>query len=90
MEVGSQRIKTSFKANQLLTGHGNMESNLARFKLKQTDGNCECGMGGETVQHIKYDCQLERRVTARARISMVIWTFSLESTDWYQGTRLRR
>lgn len=64
MEVGSERIKTSFKANQFLTGHGNMEAYLRRFKLKETDGLCECGAGLETIEHIKRDCTLGPRVRA--------------------------
>lgn len=67
-EVGTQHLKASFKSNQLLTGHGNMEAYLQRFQLKQTDGQCACVEGLEEVQHIKEDCQLSERVQARDEI----------------------
>lgn len=50
MEVGSQQLKTNFKANQMLTGHENMEAYLMRFRLKQTDGMCAYGIGLKTVR----------------------------------------
>lgn len=37
-EVVMQYLRTSFKANQLMTGHGNMEEYLQIFRLEQTDG----------------------------------------------------
>lgn len=54
MEVSTQQLKTSFKANQLLTGHGNMEAYLMRFRLKQTNGMCVCGARIDTVRHKVY------------------------------------
>lgn len=37
----------TFKAMQLLTGHGNLAAYLHRFRLKYMDGRCLCGQGME-------------------------------------------
>ncbi|XP_076274974.1 uncharacterized protein LOC143205841 [Rhynchophorus ferrugineus] len=41
-QVGRGNIGLSRKAVQLMTGHGNMQAYLHRFKLKEIDGLCEC------------------------------------------------
>lgn len=39
-EVGKDLLKLSFKAVQMLTGHGNMKEHLVRFGLREGDGMC--------------------------------------------------
>lgn len=39
-EVRNYLLELSFKAVQLLTGHGNMGAYLPRFRLRDTDGAC--------------------------------------------------
>lgn len=60
-----EQLQTSFKANQLMTGHENMKTYLERFRLQETDGRCECGRGREDNRQVKEACQLPNRVHAR-------------------------
>lgn len=66
--MGRDLIKLSFKAVQLVTGHGNMGAYIARFRLRDTDGACTCGLGREDPVHIMEVCQRVERADARAHI----------------------
>lgn len=54
---------------QMLTGHGRLKAYYHRFRLKQTDGICECGLEAETAEHVCLRCELEARSRARGQIS---------------------
>lgn len=63
--------KESLQASRLTNssrGHGNMEGYLSRFRLKQTQGLCQCGVGLEDTRHIKEECTSESRNRARTII----------------------
>ena len=45
-------------------GHGFFEAYFHRFKLKETNGRCECGKR-EDVKHLRERCMIERWVNAR-------------------------
>lgn len=67
--MGLDQIRTTFKANQLLTGHGNLKSYIKRFNLDQTDGKCLCGMDeDETQEHVMLRCSRDDRASARNEI----------------------
>ncbi|XP_076274827.1 uncharacterized protein LOC143205560 [Rhynchophorus ferrugineus] len=66
-QVGRGNIGLSRKAVQLMTGHGNMQAYLHIFKLKKTDGLCECRTGPEDTTHILETCEIMKRVEARNR-----------------------
>lgn len=70
-EVEIQRIATSFRANQFLTGHGNLLGYLKRFNLRDTDGQCSCGNGVEDIGHVKIRCDLDNRTRTRNTIRRV-------------------
>ncbi|KAK9296730.1 hypothetical protein QLX08_009344 [Tetragonisca angustula] len=53
-----ESIKISHHTSQILTGHGNINSMLHRFKLSETD-LCHCGQP-DTVEHIIYHCKEEK------------------------------
>ena len=52
------------KGIQLATGHGFLESYFQRFRLRETNGMCECGEI-EDGEHVREHCMIERRVVAR-------------------------
>lgn len=62
--VGRDVTNLGKKATQLVTGHGNFNGYLERFKLKETTGMCLCDMGREDVNHIV----LVDRVAARGEL----------------------
>ena len=53
------------RAVWLLTGHGPFNCYYARFRLRQTDGLCECGAAVDDVTHVLYQCLIPRRVQGR-------------------------
>ncbi|XP_045480888.1 uncharacterized protein LOC123685277 [Harmonia axyridis] len=68
-QVGNEIIQLNFKASQLMTGHGNMESYKKRFKLKETTGKCGCNRNEEEdATHIRQHCTFDFRQTARENI----------------------
>lgn len=65
-EVSREQIPLSFKSIQVITGHGNTQYYLKRFKLKDTDGKCECALDKEeSIDHILYRCTKQNRKEAR-------------------------
>ncbi|XP_048522717.1 uncharacterized protein LOC109545618 [Dendroctonus ponderosae] len=62
--VGKGMLGMSKKALQLATGHGNFRAYLARFKIRN-GGECECGLGAETAQHVRTVCMKPVREAAR-------------------------
>jgi ribonuclease HI len=61
--VDSNRPFTDKKVNQLLTGHGNLNSYFKRFGMTESD-LCECGETEDQI-HILFNCTLETRKLAR-------------------------
>lgn len=57
-EIGYDIIGLSSKGIQLVTGHGNMKGYLKRFKLKETDGRCQCCGVDEDANHLLFECEL--------------------------------
>lgn len=66
--VGFDLVRVTFKAVQLLTGHGNLRAYLNRFGLAGANGECECGMGQEDQQHVLEVCTLPERRQASNRV----------------------
>lgn len=58
--VGFERLELNRKAMQMITNHGNMEAYLKRFRLKETDGMCDCSRVQEDSDHIMNDCEKSR------------------------------
>ncbi|KAF7278407.1 hypothetical protein GWI33_008443 [Rhynchophorus ferrugineus] len=65
-KVGFESFAVSNKATQLITGHGNLGAYIARFKLQDTTGQCQCGGGFEDIEHILFNCTRPERVSTRA------------------------
>ncbi|XP_076256104.1 uncharacterized protein LOC143193667 [Rhynchophorus ferrugineus] len=65
-KVGFETLAVSNKATQLITGHGNLGAYIARFKLQDTTGQCQCGGGFEDIEHILFNCTRPERVSTRA------------------------
>lgn len=63
--VDLQRKDLSWKATQLVTGHGYMEAYYQRFRLRETHGRCRCDTGEEDRDHVLWDCAMDSRVQAR-------------------------
>jgi ribonuclease HI len=61
--VDCNRLFTDKKVNQLLTGHGNLNSYFKRFGMTEND-LCECGETEDQI-HILFNCTLEARKHAR-------------------------
>lgn len=74
-EVGRDRLPLSFKGAQLLTGHGNLGEYLARFKLVEGTGDCECGGGVESGEHVIDVCERDDRVRMRTEMGAngIVW-----------------
>lgn len=67
-EVGYEPLGLSFKGAQLATGHGNLLGYLRRFRLRDVDGECECGRGQEDSEHVRYACGKDDRMEGRRAI----------------------
>jgi hypothetical protein len=64
------KIMTTHKLTTMLTGHGNVNAYLHRFKITNTP-TCSCGKTGQTIDHLLYECDLliTQRDTLRSRLS---------------------
>jgi len=51
------RINITPNCTAIVTGHGNIEAYLHKYKIKD-DPTCPCRKGPRTVQHIIFDCPL--------------------------------
>lgn len=70
--VNTSGCDTTFELTQIATGHGNFKSYLNRFKLNGNEGNrCECG-NEESVRHIVFYCNLNRRKRAREKLERTL------------------
>ncbi|GJQ69173.1 hypothetical protein Trydic_g6327 [Trypoxylus dichotomus] len=65
--VGTGKKGWTSKAVQLMTGHGYFKAYYRRFGLREGNGECECGGGLETAEHVWWECQKEERKAARER-----------------------
>ncbi|KAJ8945526.1 hypothetical protein NQ318_020371, partial [Aromia moschata] len=54
--------------SKVLTGHGDMRAYLVRFRLTEGGGECECGLGDESVEHIVFECEIDKRKRAREKM----------------------
>ncbi|CAH1224436.1 unnamed protein product [Diabrotica balteata] len=59
----------TWKAVQLLTGHGHMQDYYRRFNLRDTNGNCDQCNVPEDQHHIINTCMLSQRITARQTLT---------------------
>jgi hypothetical protein len=50
----------------LVTGHGNINSYLYKFKIAENPG-CPCNKGDQTVDHIIYSCRLHKQERKRLK-----------------------
>jgi hypothetical protein len=52
-----KKMKLNFSGNltTVLTGHGNIKAYLHNFHISK-EQMCPCGEGGQTTEHIIYDC----------------------------------
>ncbi|XP_076274977.1 uncharacterized protein LOC143205843 [Rhynchophorus ferrugineus] len=80
-QVGRGNIGLSRKAVQLMTGHGNMQAYLHRFKLKEINGLCECRIGPEDTTHILETCEIGKRVEARNRHRTADGNYQLRNAE---------
>jgi hypothetical protein len=64
------KIMTTHNLTTMLTGHGNVNAYLHRFKITNTP-TCPCGKTDQTIDHLLYECDLlkTQRDTLRSRIS---------------------
>jgi hypothetical protein len=64
------KIITTHNLTNMLTGHGNVNAYLHRFKIANTP-TCPCGKTDQTIDHLLHECDLliTQRYTLRSRIS---------------------
>ena len=60
------RVSPSPNFTTLLTGHGNINSYLHKFKITENPG-CPCNKGNQTVDHIIYSCGLHEQERKRLK-----------------------
>lgn len=70
---GRNRLKLTFKGTQLMTGHGNMEFYLRRFKLKDTDGNSECNLKESEVPEHYAKMQFNKKTARQRYYNWKVW-----------------
>lgn len=58
----------SWKAVQMVTGHGYLKQYYKRFGLRETNGICSCGINIEDRDHVLWECEQEARVSARTKL----------------------
>jgi len=63
------KITTTHKFTTMVTGHGNINSYLHRFKISKTS-TCACGEADQTTDHLLYKCSLLK--TQRDSLSSTI------------------
>ncbi|XP_057665654.1 uncharacterized protein LOC130899609 [Diorhabda carinulata] len=68
----------NWKAIQILTGHGHIQTYYERFKLRETDGNCKHCQTPETIQHVRNDCTEHNRLQARTLLTRRLRTFNIQ------------
>lgn len=68
--VGAEVGAVSADTVQLLTGHGRLRAYYRRFKLRETDGECDCGNEQETAEHVLWRCTLPARILARDELEL--------------------
>lgn len=70
--VDTDGYRTDYKLTQVLTGHGNFQGYFRRFNITETDGYCDCDIGGtEDIQHVVMTCSKPERVVARAKLKEI-------------------
>jgi len=64
------KITTTHNFTTMVTGHGNVNAYLCRFKISNTP-TCPCGETDQTTDHLLYECDLlkTQRDTLRSAIS---------------------
>jgi hypothetical protein len=64
------KIMTTHKLTTMLTGHGNENAYLHRFKISSSP-TCPCGETGQAIDHLLYECDLvtTQRDILRSRIT---------------------
>ncbi len=73
----TQNLKINFNLTQILTNHGNMNSYLKRFEIKDTDECSECIGCEDDSDHRVYDCvkyeEQRKQFIDRVRAEVFIW-----------------
>ena len=63
------RVSPTPNLTTILTGHGNINSYLHRFKITENPG-CSCNKGDQTVDHIIYSCGLHEQERKRLKAAI--------------------
>jgi hypothetical protein len=53
------KLNLTYNFTLMVTGHGNINSYLHRFKISDTS-SCPCGTQDQTTDHLLYECDLLR------------------------------
>jgi len=72
------RINIIHNFTSMVTGHGNIRSNLHRFKIIGTP-TCPCGTKEQTIDHLLFECELlnkERDSLKSSVLKTDIWPIS--------------
>jgi hypothetical protein len=72
------KINVTNNFTTMVTGHGNIRSNLNRFKILETP-NSSCGTKDQTIHHLIYECELlnkERHSLMSTVLQTDVWPIS--------------